>query len=90
VTLQCISFHLPDWEGRIYLYEPGLYQHMQFPVCSGSGQRLSATLTCRLHRQLTLEVWGMLSVYHDRETLGSGNQQIDGSRKLGLQVRWTH
>jgi len=57
-TLQFVMFHVPCWDNRIYLYEPGLYQQFRFPVYSGTGNKLSMLASLKPMRGVTLEAKG--------------------------------
>jgi hypothetical protein len=88
-TLQFVVFNVPEWDGRIYIYEPGLYQQFDFPVYYGQGQKIAAVLSLKPGSGMTLECKATMAVYHDRDRLGSGNDLVEGSEKysLGIQFR---
>jgi hypothetical protein len=90
-TIQFVVFNIPHWDNRIYLYEPGLYHHFDFPVYSGRGQKLTMLVSLNPANSMILE--GKISAvsYHDRDQVGSGNDVVEGSRKFstGLQLRFT-
>ena len=64
-TVQVVMFHVPSWDNRIYLYEPGLYQQFRFPVYSGTGSKLSMVTSLKPIKGLTLE--GKVSVIRENE-----------------------
>jgi hypothetical protein len=88
-SLQFVVFEVQDWDHRIYLHEPGLYYDFSFPVCYGSGQKITMTLTLKPLKKLSLAGKITLSTYQHRNTLGSGNDLILGNEKwtLALQLR---
>lgn len=88
-TVQFLVFDVPDWENRIYLYEPGLYYELNFPVCYGNGQKLSFVLSIKPIRKITLACKGSVISYLNTENIGSGNSGITGNKRwdLGLQMR---
>jgi hypothetical protein len=88
-TLQLVSFHVTEWENRIYLYEPGLYYSFNFPVCFGTGEKFSLVASLKAGRKITLSGKITLSTYHDRNTTGSGYDERDGNKKwdIGVQLR---
>lgn len=53
-TIQAVLFRVSRWENRIYLYEPGLYHHFDFPVCYGTGEKFAAVVSCRAGSRLTI------------------------------------
>ena len=89
VTVQFLVFDVPDWDNRIYLYEPGLYYDFNFPVCYGTGQKIVSVLTVKLFREITLACKGSLITYLNAENIGSGNDMIVGNKRwdVGLQIR---
>lgn len=60
-STQLVVYQVPEWDNRIYLYEPGLYQQFRFPVYSGSGNKLSILASMKLGRRLNLEARGSLN-----------------------------
>jgi len=75
-TAQFVIFHIPSWNNRICLYEPGLYQQFRFPVYSGMGNKLSFAVSMKLAKRLVLE--GKCSVL-----LKNGME----NREAGIQLR---
>ncbi len=57
-TTQLVMYHVPSWDNRIYLYEPGLYQQFRFPVYSGTGNKISMVTSVKPGKGITLEVRG--------------------------------
>lgn len=57
-TSQWVVFHIPDWDNRIYLHEPGLFQQFKFPVYYGSGQKVSMVLSLKPFKRVCLEAQG--------------------------------
>jgi hypothetical protein len=88
-TLQFVVFNIPQWENRIYLYEPGLYHQFDFPVCYGEGQKITLVIKYRPFIWIILEAKASVLTYHDREQFGSGNDLVEGYRKYeaGFQLR---
>ena len=83
-------FHTDDYEGRIYLYEPGpLYN---YSVVQYYGQGVRYWMMCRaaIGRQLVLTAKIGTINYFDRSVIGTSYQQTYGSSMtdLDLQLRW--
>jgi len=88
-VVQFVLFHVEDWENRIYLYEPGFYYGFSFPSYYGSGQKSTVVLTFKPLIKLTIAGKIALTSYHDRKSIGSGNDLIQGNQKweIGMQIR---
>jgi len=86
-TLQLVVFHVTSWENRIYLYEPGLLYSFNFPLCYGSGERITGVVVFKTGKKLTLS--GKLStvIYHDREVMGSGPERREGNQKWEWELQ---
>ena len=83
-------FHTDGYNSRVYLYEQGpLYTYSSLQLY-GEGLRYWLMARVSLGRNLTLTAKAGVTDYRDRQTIGSGYQQIDGSSQtdLDLQVRW--
>ncbi len=87
LSLQGTYFHTDDYDSRVYVAEKGLLYTFYTPAFYGSGFRYSALLRCDLNKTLTLLAKYGETVYQDRQTIGSGNEQINGRRKADLQVQ---
>ena len=88
-VLQAAVFHVTTWENRIYLYEPGLLYSYNFPVCYGTGEMITGILSVRAGKRTTLSGKLTTTIYHDRETMGTGTELREGNRKweVGMQLR---
>ena len=88
--LSAAWFKTDDYDSRLYLFEHALPRTFSVPAFYGEGIRLSATAQLRLNSHLQAGVRFGLTRYFDRETIGSGLQQIDGTTKsdLELSLRW--
>ncbi|MGW8314151.1 MAG: hypothetical protein ACWGNV_01015 [Bacteroidales bacterium] len=88
-TVQFVIFRVADWDNRIYLYEPGLYYHFQFPVCYGNGEKLTTVFTLKIRSHLTIS-WKMATLIKNSEaSSASGDQMASLQRRwdLALQIR---
>ncbi|MEN8157131.1 MAG: helix-hairpin-helix domain-containing protein [Bacteroidota bacterium] len=88
-TLQFVVFNIPSWDQRIYLYEPGLFHQFNFPVYHGRGQKLTAVVTLKPGKRVTLECKVSMITYDDRKQTGSGYDLTEGDRRYdtGIQMR---
>ena len=83
-------FHTDGYDSRVWLYERGplyTYSMMQF---YGEGIRYWLMARAGIGSNLTLTAKLGVTDYFDRQTIGSGYQQIDASSQtdLDLQLRW--
>ena len=83
-------FHTTGYDSRLYTYERGTLYNFSFPAFYGEGLRLMLMAQGQPNRRLTLTAKLGYTHYFDRNTIGSGLQQIDSSSQtdLDLQVRW--
>ena len=87
VSLQGTWFHTDDYDSRIYASERGLLYTFHTPSFYGSGFRYSAHLRYDLNKTFMFLAKFGQTVYQDRETIGSGNDEIPGNCKADLQLQ---
>lgn len=81
-------FHTPDYDTRIYVYEPMLYRTMTFPMLSGHGVHLAGTLRWKSRDdRWTAECKYGVTRFLDRETQGSGLQEIFSPWKNDISLQ---
>ncbi len=88
VSVQGTYFHTDDYDSRIYASEKGLVYTFYTPSFYGSGFRYSAHIRCDLNKTFMFLVKFGQTVYRDRETIGSGNDLIEGNTKTDLQMQF--
>ena len=83
-------FHTDSYDSRLYVYERSPLYSFSFPAYYGEGLRLALMTQANVSRRLSFTVKLGLTRYFDRETIGSGLQQIDGPMQtdLDIQMRW--
>ncbi len=83
-------FHTDDYSTRVSSYEKNLLYAFYMPSFYGKGVRLAATLRWDILEQLTLSSKIGYTHYRDRDTIGTGLEEIEGSDKTDLyvQLRW--
>lgn len=83
-------FNTEDYESRIYTYERDVLYASSYPIFYDRGWRTYVNVRYRLSRNIDVWMKYSLTQYTDRETIGSGLDQIDGRRKseIRFQVRW--
>ena len=83
-------FHTEDYSARVYAYEPGLRYTFGMRAFYYHGLRLVALATVPLTPGLDITAKLGCTKYFDRETIGTGLDQILQSHRedLQLQARW--
>lgn len=87
VSVQGTWFHTDDYDSRVYASECGLLYTFYTPSFYGKGFRYSAHLRYDLSKNFMFLAKFGQTVYQDRETIGSGNDEIPGNRKADLQMQ---
>jgi hypothetical protein len=84
-------FDTDGFAARIYAYEHDLLYSFSVPVFFDRGRRSYILIQYEPVPALTLEAKFGITRYENRETIGSGLNEIEQSRRrdLRLQVRWT-
>ena len=83
-------FYTDSYNSRVYLYESGPLYTFGLSQFSGHGLRYWLMARWQPSRSLTLTAKVATTKYYDRDVIGTGLQQIDGSSMtdVDLQVRW--
>jgi hypothetical protein len=84
-------FDTDGFAARIYAYEHDLLYSFSVPVFFDRGRRSYVLVEYDPFPALTLEAKFGITSYDNRDTIGSGLNEIEGSRRrdLRLQVQWT-
>lgn len=82
-------FQTDDYASRITLYEKSLLYSFSMPSFYGKGERFALNVRYELNEHLIFQGKYACTHYRDRETIGSGLEQIEGNLKsdLYLQMR---
>jgi len=83
-------FHTDGYDSRLYLYESGPLYTYSMAQFYGEGIRYWLMARATIGRKLMLTAKAGVTDYFDRNSTGSGYQEVDGSSltDLDLQVRW--
>lgn len=88
VAVMASYFDTPNYDTRVFVYEPTLSNMFRYPSLYGRGVRLSAVGRYFVwHRRLCLEVLIGSTRFTDRKTQGSGMQQIRSPWKSDISVQ---
>ena len=77
-------FHTDDYASRISMYEKSLLYTFHVPSFYGRGERYALNVRYTWKDMLVLQAKYAYTHYRDRETIGSGLEQINGNRKNDL------
>lgn len=91
LSILAALFHSDDFNSRLHLYEPSLYQSFGLQQFYGRGQRLATTLRLRTpNRHWTLQAKLGITHFTDREAQSSGPLLINSPWRTDLQLllRW--
>ena len=80
-------FNTDDYNSRVYAYERSVRYTFSFPSYFGEGIRLAAQIRADLSARWTLMAKIGYTNYFDRNTIGTGLQQIDCSTMTDLDVQ---
>ena len=81
-------FHTPDYQTRLFLYEPMLTNMFRFPSLYGHGARMVAAGHIKIWKErLLAEAMIGVTRYFDRSTQGSGMDTINSAWKADVSVQ---
>lgn len=74
-----------SFDNRFYIYEPNLLYNSYIPSFYGLGHRFSALIQYQVTKSIGFTLKCGCTNYEDRQTIGSGYDEIAGHRKLDLE-----
>ncbi|WP_235298379.1 ComEA family DNA-binding protein [Portibacter marinus] len=80
-------FDTDDYDSRIYAYENDLLYEFSIPAFSNRGFRTYANLRYRVNRFLTAEFRIARTYFNDRETVGSGLEEIGDNKRTDVKAQ---
>lgn len=80
-------FHTDDYASRLYVYERGLMYQFSFPAFFGEGLRGALVAMADVGSNCRVVAKVGTTHYFDRQTIGSGLQQIDGNSQTDLELQ---
>lgn len=83
-------FNTDDYNTRIFSNEKNMLYSFSIPSFYGEGSRLTTVLRYNFTKQLYISVKAAWTHYYDRDIIGSGLEEIEGSDKIDFyaQIRW--
>lgn len=80
-------FNTPSFDSRVYAYENDLLYNFSVPAYYGKGTRAYAMASYAPNRQLKFWLKLAQTNFADRETISSGNNQINGNQKTDIKFQ---
>ena len=77
-------FDADTYNARLYSYERNLLSTFYMPSFYGKGARLALSAKWQITEGLTLSVKGGYTRYFNRDSIGTGTEQIDGNSRADL------
>jgi len=77
-------FHASNWNNRISIYEKNILYAFSFPNYYGEGLRFYSVIKWKITPSLTFYCKLASTQYFDRETIGSGLEEIQGKNKTDI------
>ena len=89
-VLRLQYFETDGYDSRIYAYENDVLYSYSIPAFSDKGFRYYLTMNYDLSKKISFWLRWAQTIYKNRNTVGSGLDEIQGNRRteLKLQVRW--
>lgn len=89
MSVRYALFDTDDYENRQYVYEKDVWLATSLPAYEGSGLRNYLLVHYTLSRSTDVWVRWSRTWYADRETMGSGTEEIEGNTRndIKFQVR---
>ena len=84
VKLRFAIFDIPDYESRIYVYEPEVLYGYSVPAYQGHGLRNCAVFTLKLSGNIKLNLRCGITWYSDRDQIGTGLDMTTGNTRYDL------
>lgn len=83
-------FNTDTYNARLYSYEKNILSTFYMPSFYGKGVRLALSAKYEITSSLTFSVKMGYTNYFNRDTIGSGTEQINGSSRIDLftYLRW--
>jgi hypothetical protein len=86
-TLRLQYFETDDYNSRIYAYENDVLYSYSIPAFFDKGFRYYLTLNYDLNKKTSLWFRVAQTIYRDRNTVGSGLDEIMGNKKTELKIQ---
>lgn len=80
-------FDTDDYDSRVYAYERGMLYSFSFPAYYGNGIRMAMYGCSDFSEKITIIAKIGMTKYFDRDKIGSGYQEIDGSMMSDLELQ---
>ena len=90
IDTRLMFFDTDSFDARVFAYEYDLRYSFSVPSFSGRGQRTYVMLTYKPVENVNLQAKYAVTIFEDRETVGSGLDEADGNtlREVRFQLMW--
>ena len=85
--MSCGYFDTDDYDSRVYAYERGMRYSFYSPAYYGNGVRAALFAVSDFSNNITVTAKVGVTKYFDRDKIGSGYQEIDGSSATDLELQ---
>ena len=85
-TLAATLFSTSDYDSRIAVYEPSLFQTFGLQQFYGRGQRVATTVRLKLGAHIAIQAKLGVTHYADRDAISTGPTQIASPWKTDVQL----
>jgi hypothetical protein len=87
ITFRYAIFDTDGFDSRIYAYENDVLYAFSFPFYSDKGHRTYIVARYRVNRNVDIQARLAQTVYTNRNTIGSGLDQIDGNSRTEIKAQ---
>jgi hypothetical protein len=87
ITFRYALFSTDSWDSRIYAYENDVLYAFSIPAYYGRGQRVYLMARYKMNRRFTFWFRVARATWFDRNTIGSGADQVNGDHKTEIKAQ---
>ncbi|MCQ2202915.1 MAG: helix-hairpin-helix domain-containing protein [Bacteroidales bacterium] len=87
LSMMLAHFDTDDYYSRIYSSQPDVLYSMSTPSYSGRGIVAVANGKLAPTRRLIVWLWGRYVKYYDRDVIGTGNDETEGSHRMEMKLQ---
>lgn len=87
LIMRYAMFNVEDYDSRIYTYENDVLYAYSIPAYQNKGFRMYALARFKLGRRMDLWFRYAQTTFFNRETVGSGNEEVPGNTRSEIKVQ---
>ncbi len=88
LTMRYTLFDIPDYNTRIYVYEPEVLYGYSVPAYQGKGMGFCLVFSAGIGRHYKIWLRGGYICYTDRNFIGTGSEQTTGNDRMELTAQF--